>query len=245
MVTRLLRRTEMMKRRSQRKVCQIVKLSDRIKKYVFDFLVDEKSIRKTYKSDLGNIVLLFPECKKYYLNTIDQFRLPYYLKMYSRKYCDVFKLACKLGVLGSKDFDTFPVKKLEYSVVNVNDPRFWKRDHGIIYHDENGSLKINRYHSQVTFINKCDHQLYLTYNEFIELTDLSLLFDRSIAGLTIWDRVLICRDSFPFLHEENVRIQCCGRYLKIDSDLPIDKFKELVNLKEGRLIFTIEPNGKN
>jgi hypothetical protein len=51
------------------------------------------------------------------------------------------------------------------------------------------------------------------------------------------NRILFDRKSFPFLLEENIIIKSSDFCFEIEPTLTIEKFKELVNLKEKCIVF--------
>lgn len=224
------------KRRSQRRICHLDKLPLVLKNNITIFIVDEKSYSDADKSDLHNLILFFFDCLQRYEKLIDARKLDYYLKLYSSRYCDVYELAYRSGV----EVGIFPVDIVRYSVVNINDKKYQHGDHGILSH--------NNQESKVTFVNakKFDMPgIYHAKSKFIESfglsgynTNHSLVFDVNFIGFRTWDRILFDRQSFPFLSEENVNFNSKDYFLTIKSRLTTLVFRKMINLKEGRNIFS-------
>jgi hypothetical protein len=193
-------------------------------------------IRRIYKDNLKSICILFPDCVEVYKETIEQLKLEYYLSKYASRHWDVFML-----VQGKTRYRSeVPSKYIEYSVVNLNDPRYHGRDHGEMTY-------IGHTHNvvqQFTFVDKEKEKLYMRRNDFDKLLGVGPCFKHRFTKIGEWDRVLICRNSFPFLYEENISLKIIGDYLNIKPGLSVEKFKELVNLKEKHVMFILEPAKK-
>lgn len=244
-----------MQRRSGRRICHINKLHVRLKVHILSHLISPNfelfggwtSIKSKIecKMYLKIICVLFRDCMKSYGKLLEQFNLEYYLRLYARKYCDVFKLA-NSGYHLYISRNLFPCKLLKYSGIGISDPNKYQ-NHGQIVFDytfsihrvPQVSIKNRIVKCSVTFINEEKSDYYMIHNNFDYLSRTGPVFKQEFIDCENIGRILISRKSLPFLCEENILLSVDGVTLNMESNLSVEKFKELINLKEGRAIFTI------
>lgn len=229
---------------SDNEICYIKKIPSRLIIYISDFLCnidinisDITKLTNEISRDIISLCKIFESCKSKYKSIIELSKLRYYLITYANKFYDVEILCCRLGI--NHNFQV-PSENIKYSVVNINDSNYFGKDHGkIIQYSSRGN-------SLFTIVDEkfCD-KLYI-FNLEIKNVNYSygdqvllIIFNDStcLDCINWFDRILFVNDYFPFLLKKDIVIKTTNITLSINTNLTIDKFKELINLEENRIVF--------
>lgn len=213
--------------------CGFQKLPGSLIVYISRILLGTNNDKINRKQMLP-LVYSFKECRKYYVGESGVFRLCHWLWVYSEKYYDVMLLARQYGLNRNV---LLLSKSVEYIVVNVNDERF-QETAGYITHPSEV-----RHPSLFGFIPEGRYVIADFKVANLDAISNTLRFhidmDDDIHRIRWWDKVLFADSTFPMMHKKDIMLHRHDNYIDLSGSLTLEKFKELINKKEGKEIFSI------
>jgi hypothetical protein len=204
------------------------------------FVIKKDTKNKKDRKDLLALMTLSSECRLYYKDTIEGFRLRYYLNEYAEKYFDVLILAYKFNL----KIDKSCYRNFVYTVVNSSDPRFIDDSHGC-FSKSDGGMEL-----AIIEEKRFPHGAY----KWIEIESINpfddgivVYIDSQLTKMNWYDKVLFQGDEFTFIRKRGIIIEMekddrFRQNIVIKSSLTIEQFKRLINKEQGRKIFSIIEN---
>lgn len=215
----------------------IYKLPYQLIIYISKFLLgtNNELILKNSSKSLLSLILIFKDCRKYYVGSEGIFNTYHYLWKYSSKYFDVVSLAHQYGLNVT---NKLIYSKITYTVINVNHPGY--EQHGKFTHkDSNNSCLVTFVSLKEISQKDIYHGFDIGVNKVITVNN-GIIIHANISDLQdirIWERLIVVEDYFSFLYKKDIYMNELTNGIAIVHSLTIDKFKELINEREGRKIF--------
>lgn len=221
--------------------CYIRSLHTFLIRKICDFVVMPRAQHKDTKDngckrDLIGLMCISKECRLYYRETIEEFKLRYYLAIYAESYLDVLVLANQLEM--KIDAISYYNGYLEYAQTKTSDDRYPNYDCGRFGQDAplvicNGESFVNRLQTRCVKFKRnrlieggmlldnvdCEANKSYDYDDYDEIR--------------WWSKIWITHCPFHFLHMGNIRIVPGDTQWIIYTKLTTKLFKEYINKKEN------------
>lgn len=238
------------------KISTSIMLPDRLLYHIIEFNTRINYVKINVLNDLPykfdkilEVVILI--CKKFnnhYANIMKLFKLNHYLCEYADKYYDVLLLQRILNV--HHPINAIPTKEIKYycnEELGYDDDHFitsgcyatesWNKDKENVpitfLEEKESNVKYKEVNVKLGGIDVDKTTKWLTKGH----GQIILYIDRYIGGHNI-TRLFIDPITLPLLDYNNIEIYGQMTFIEIITQLTEDKFKKLVNEKEGKIIFS-------
>lgn len=191
---------------------------------------NNKLIFTTHKKSLLALIHTFRICRQHYVGSDGIFNIYHYLWIHSKKYYDVRILAHQYGLHVEQKW---PITNKICSVTYLYNIPGDVPIAGKFYTSLNKHCTIFL-HDLSSRYSPVFGDLYM----YIEDNLLNLnIHESAFDMINIWNGIIFDNSGFQFLHQKLEMFINLKKLICIKPALTIDKFKELINEREGRKVF--------